>query len=169
MNWPIEALCLAVEPCIPAFKVEVIDSIDSTNTELMRRSKNGITSPVLLIAEEQTAGKGRLGRSWVARPGESLTFSIGLNLSISDWSGFSLAVGLAIVDALDPKRQFEIGLKWPNDLWVGPPSSARKLGGILIESTFVSMQNYGLDSARYFVIGVGINLVAPKSGELKKI
>ncbi len=169
MNWPIEELYLAIEPLIPAFRAQVLPSIDSTNTELMRRSKDGITGPLLLIAEEQTAGKGRLGRSWVARPGESLTFSIGLNVSAPDWSGFSLAVGLGILNALDPLRQYGIALKWPNDLWVGPVSSARKLGGILIESTLTSNPNHSPECERYCVIGVGINLVAPTGVDLKRV
>ena len=170
MDWPLTELCAAIASKIPGFSAEVLPSIDSTNSELMRRSKNGFLEPLLLIAEEQTAGKGRLGRVWFANPGDCLTFSIGLNLSIQDWSGFSLAVGLGILQALDPHQHFGVGLKWPNDLWLGlgDPHTARKLGGILIESAVSTAPSGAVPHSRYCVIGVGINLVAPQGVDLKR-
>jgi len=146
LNGAAEALWQAVAPRWPAFSVEVVPTIDSTNTELMRRARTGATEPVLLVALEQTAGRGRRGRPWFGAPGDALTFSLGLPLHPADWSGLSLAVGLSLAERLHP----EVRLKWPNDLWWHD----RKLGGILVETASVGEQ-------RYAVIGVGLNLRTP--------
>jgi BirA family biotin operon repressor/biotin-[acetyl-CoA-carboxylase] ligase len=152
IRWQAEALWQAVEPLLPGFTVEVLPQVDSTNSELMRRARAGAAEPVLLVAEQQSAGRGRLGRQWRSAPGDSLTFSLGLPLSPADWSGLSLAVGVSIAQSLAPA----IRLKWPNDLWV----EDRKLGGILIETAGFG----GAAATRYAVIGVGLNL-APQPAE----
>lgn len=151
IKWPAEGIWEAIAPILPNFTVEVLQEIDSSNTELMRRAKAGQIEPILLVAEKQTAGRGRLGREWhdLAERAETLpalTFSLGLPLAPADWSGLSLAVGLSIAQTLHP----EIGLKWPNDLWLND----RKLAGILIETCAVGQ-------ARYVVVGVGINITEP--------
>ena len=76
-----EAIWQAVVPTLPGFTVEVVPQIDSTNTELMRRARSAPLEPVLLVAEQQTAGRGRLGRGWHSQAGQSLTFSLGLMLA----------------------------------------------------------------------------------------
>ena len=131
--------------------IEFVASIDSTNSELMRRAAAGDYSTVCLVAKEQTAGRGRLGRAWLS-DGHSLMFSLGLPLAPADWSGLSLAVGLSIAESLHPSIQ----IKWPNDLWV----DGQKLAGILIETTAIKDAPVG---ERYAVIGVGINLEAPEA------
>jgi BirA family biotin operon repressor/biotin-[acetyl-CoA-carboxylase] ligase len=83
IRWPAEAIWEQIAPILPNFTVEVLHEIDSTNTELMRRAKAGQFEPVLLVAEKQTAGRGRLGREWhdLAPRLEtvpSLTFSLGM-------------------------------------------------------------------------------------------
>ena len=161
VRWPSEAIWQAVEPSLPGFTVEVLPEIDSSNSELMRRFRGspGIApqaEPVLLVAEQQTAGRGRQGRSWQSRRGASLSFSLGMALNPSDWSGLSLVVGISLAESLDPKAA-HIGLKWPNDLWMphrqGQPAAAthRKLGGILVETAH-------RDGQRYVVVGVGLNI-----------
>ena len=132
-------------PDLPGFTVEVLPQVDSTNTELMRRAKAGQLEPILLVAEQQTAGRGRLGRQWHSEAAgvPSLTFSLGLPLSPQSWSGLSLAVGVSVAQSLHP----DLRLKWPNDIWF----QMRKLGGILIETA-----SFG--DIRYVVIGVGINI-----------
>jgi BirA family biotin operon repressor/biotin-[acetyl-CoA-carboxylase] ligase len=147
-----EAIWEAVAPLLPGFTVEVLPEVDSTNTELMRRARAGRGEPVLLVALSQTAGRGRLGRAWASTPGDSLTFSLGLPLAPADWAGLSLAAGVALAEALDPR----VGLKWPNDLWV----DGCKLGGILVETA--SFGEGG--AARYAVIGVGLN-IAPRPAD----
>jgi BirA family biotin operon repressor/biotin-[acetyl-CoA-carboxylase] ligase len=153
--WLLEDVWLSVAPMLPGFTAEVLPEIDSTNAELSRRARAGQLDPVLLVAQHQTAGRGRMGRPWLsapacgAHPVATLTFSLGLRLAPQDWSGLSLVVGLSLAQSLHP----EIALKWPNDLWWRD----HKLAGILIETG-----NWGAaDSGRYAVIGVGINIVTP--------
>ena len=151
MQWHAEAIWQAVVPSLAGFTVEVLPQIDSTNTELMRRAKAGQLDPVLLVAEHQTAGRGRLGRQWHSEGAgtgaiRALAFSLGLPLAPARWSGLSLAVGVSVAQSLHP----DLRLKWPNDIWLHD----RKLGGILIETG-----SFG--DVRYAVIGVGIN-IAPR-------
>lgn len=155
MIWPAEAIWESVVPLLPGFTVEVLPEIDSTNTELMRRARQGQVAPVLLVAERQSAGRGRLGRQWdsdTQGAGGTLTFSLGLPLEPLDWSGLSLAVGLSVVDSL----HLELRLKWPNDVWL----HERKLAGILIETASVG-------EVRYAVIGIGINISTPAQAGLR--
>ena len=166
MNRTAELVWQAVAPLLPDFTVEVLPQVDSSNSELIRRSRLGQTDPVLLVALQQTAGRGRLGRQWESEAGDSLTFSLGMRLQPSDWSGLSLAVGVSLAEALHP----DIRLKWPNDLWLAD----RKLGGILIETVapvgpapsvlpatsviHAEAGIHGIRSPRYTVVGVGINI-----------
>lgn len=158
MNWPAENIWQQVMarglPSLASFSVEILPEIDSTNSELMRRARAGRTEPTLLIAERQTAGRGRMGRDWQSTPNDSLTFSFGLNLSPASWEGLSLAVGTSVAQSLGDG----IALKWPNDLWF----QNRKLAGILIET---ASANHSASSAeRYCVIGIGIN-IAPRPAD----
>ena len=157
IRWPAEAIWEAVAPELPGFTVEIVPHIDSTNSELMRRARAGCFDPVLLVAEQQLAGRGRLGRDWHSGAGtpqasaNALTFSLGLPLYPVDWSGLSLAVGVSVVQSLHP----DLRLKWPNDVWLNDC----KLAGILIETA--SMGN-----TRYAVVGIGINLKTPAADGL---
>ena len=171
-HWGAESLWQALVPLLPGLSIEVVQTLDSTNSELTDRLRNagrvqqdrrggrvGDLFPQMLVAINQTAGRGRLGRRWHATPGSSLTFSLALPLHRDDWSGLSLAVGLAVAEALDPAGT-RIGLKWPNDLILRdaaageglPCIAGRKLGGILIESVPVGAQ-------RAAVVGIGINVL----------
>jgi len=166
VRWPAEAIWQAVVTQLPGFTVEVLPQIDSTNSELMRRcraatlaalSNSALGTPeapeaILLVAEHQNAGRGRLGRQWQSQAGASLTFSLGLPLQPTNWSGLSLAVGVSLAESLEPANGNPpaLQLKWPNDLWLG----GRKLGGILVETA-----NWG--DQRYVVIGVGLNVTPP--------
>ena len=154
-SWPSESIWEAVAPLLPGFTVELLPSIDSTNSELMRRARAGQMEPVLLVAEQQTAGRGRLGRQWLSdgpQAGATLTFSLGLPLPADlDLSGLSLMVGVSLAQSLHP----DLRLKWPNDLWW----RERKLGGILIETA-------SLGATRYGVIGVGLNILPREAAGL---
>ncbi len=167
LYWPAESLWQQIEPLLPGFTVEVLPTIDSTNTELMRRARAGRMEPTLLIAEEQTAGRGRRGRPWSssvlyegtgARP--SLTVSLGLPLTPADWSGLSLAVGVSVAESLQPQLPPagsgapRILLKWPNDLWL---EGDRKLGGILVETA--SFGHTTPETPRYVIVGIGLNVL----------
>jgi BirA family biotin operon repressor/biotin-[acetyl-CoA-carboxylase] ligase len=155
IRWPAEAIWEAVAPGLPGFTVEVLPEIDSSNSELMRRFRGSaglppLAEPILLVAEQQSAGRGRLGRNWQSQRGDSLTFSLGLPLQPVDWSGLSLVVGISLAESLDPAGD-QIGLKWPNDLWLLGPQGEQKLAGILVETA-------SWDGTLFVVIGVGINI-----------
>ena len=144
----------------------------STNSDLLAEvraeaSAGATFAPRLLVADRQTAGRGRHGRPWRSTAGASLTFSLAWPFaSAADLSGLSLAVGVALAEALDPARGREasalrIGLKWPNDLWlVGGPgiedggAIGRKLAGVLIETAPCD------EGVRVAVVGVGLNVRA---------
>jgi BirA family biotin operon repressor/biotin-[acetyl-CoA-carboxylase] ligase len=189
-HWGAEALWESLAPLLAGVSVEVLPRCDSTNTKLLERARavggnpdapvtrpgeldallrsertphgrrSGDASPCLLVAEQQTRGRGRLGRDWLSEAGASLTFSLSLPMAPAQWGGLSLAVGLALAEALDPCGPADaprIALKWPNDLWVvDGPGRGRKLGGILIETVSVGQQ-------RMVVVGVGLNIAPQQS------
>lgn len=139
--------------CLP-FNVEVLDLVDSTNTLLLRRSASGMYSgnpgiPVI-AAELQTSGRGRRGRQWHSGLGDSLVFSLlwRFQQGAGFLSGLSLAVGVAIVRALESCGVEGAVLKWPNDVIY----NFCKLAGILIE---LQGEMLGPTVA---VVGVGMNL-----------
>lgn len=130
--------------------VQLLQSIPSTNTELLKRAGEGAASGTCLAAEIQTAGRGRRGRVWQSALGRSLTFSLlwRFDRGVAQMSGLSLVVGLAIARALSGLGAIGVKVKWPNDIVVGP----RKLAGILIETQGDML---GPTAA---VIGVGVNI-----------
>lgn len=137
-----------------AWIVEVCAACASTNSVLLDRTGRDTR---VLFALEQTAGRGRRGRAWTARPGDSLTFSLRHTFALraDALSGLSLAVGVALADALCARGVTDIALKWPNDLM----RADRKLGGVLIE---LSSPPAGDTTA---VIGIGLNLAPPPAGD----
>ncbi|MFM2065098.1 MAG: hypothetical protein RLZZ584_7 [Pseudomonadota bacterium] len=169
-DWRAEDLWLASRALVEGLSIELLPEAGSTNADALARLRSGDAGPGLIVAERQTAGRGRLGRPWWSAPGASLTFSLALPLAPADWGGLSLAVGLAVAEALDPLRDGQaprIGLKWPNDLWL--LDGERKLAGILIETAALPA---GLPApvvwpgqaasagARHTVIGIGVNIAA---------
>jgi BirA family biotin operon repressor/biotin-[acetyl-CoA-carboxylase] ligase len=161
LNGAAEAIWLACSPRWPQLTVDVLAEATSTNTLLMARGRAGDTAPCMMVAARQTAGRGRMGRSWLADEGHSLTFSLGLPLNLDavpgGGSALSLVVGATLATALQRWLQPDqpgLGLKWPNDLlWQG-----RKLAGVLIEATPAPGLKAG---ERWVVIGVGLNLRPP--------
>lgn len=138
--------------------VHVYDSIDSTNAQAMRLIESGEPLPLLVLAERQTAGRGRRGRKWVSPFGENLYYSLAMRVDggMRRLEGLSLLVGLAVVKMLREMGIKGAGLKWPNDVLVG----GRKLAGVLLELTG--------DPADvcHVVIGVGINVNMRASEEV---
>lgn len=136
------------------FDVDAIAECESTNTLLLDRAALGAPSGSVIVTDRQTAGRGSRGRQWLASPEASLTFSVLWDFSggIERLSGLSLAVGVAVIHALEAVGATGITLKWPNDILYDDA----KLGGILIElqSTAESAQA---------VIGIGLNLSLPES------
>lgn len=130
--------------------LELVDSVGSTNTLALARAQANAPTGTVIAAEWQTAGRGRLGRSWQAGIGGALTFSVVWRFTqgAGFLAGLSLAAGIALARALKTLGVAGAGLKWPNDVvWRG-----RKLAGILIE-----MQGDALGPS-CAVIGIGLNV-----------
>ncbi|PMY31816.1 bifunctional biotin--[acetyl-CoA-carboxylase] synthetase/biotin operon repressor [Pseudomonas sp. GW456-L14] len=138
--------------------VLVFDSIDSTNAEALRAVERGVPAPFLVLAERQTAGRGRRGRKWASPFAENVYYSLVLRIDggMRQLEGLSLVVGLAVMQTL---REFGIagaGLKWPNDVLVG----RKKIAGILLE-----LVGDPADVC-HVVLGVGINVSMQKTDEI---
>ena len=146
-----------------AFDLRIVQETGSTNSDLLRDAAT-LPSGTVLAAEHQTSGRGRRGRTWIAPPGGSLTFSLlwKFERDAAALSGLSLAVGVAVARGLErcSAAQTEaeshaasrVLLKWPNDLLVQQDGGFAKLGGILIE---LAAAEAGRTPA---VIGIGINI-----------
>src|SRR5580704_5288847 len=126
--------------------VEVTTLTGSTNADLLARAASAADEGTVLAAEEQQAGRGRLGRAWVAPPRAALTFSLllrprGIAPARRGW--LPLLAGVAVASAVRTVATVDAQLKWPNDILVGPA----KLGGILAEAAGDAV-----------VIGIGLNV-----------
>ncbi|MES2261818.1 MAG: biotin--[acetyl-CoA-carboxylase] ligase [Pseudomonadota bacterium] len=135
--------------------IEVVAETGSTNADLLLRVNGAgapLNAPLLLIAENQTAGRGRAGRSWLSEPGATLTFSLAWRFKgpLQNLVGLPLAVGVALAEAIEALG-VPVQLKWPNDLL----KDGAKLAGILVETQTAQ------DGAIWAVIGAGINLLMP--------
>jgi len=128
--------------------VRTYAELDSTNSALVEEARRGAPEGLVLVADHQTAGRGRLGRTWSAQPGTALLVSVLLRppLPIDEVPVVLMAAGLAACDGVEAAAGFRPGLKWPNDLVVGD----RKLAGLLTEATG------GADPG--VVLGLGINV-----------
>nr|WP_308632646.1 biotin--[acetyl-CoA-carboxylase] ligase [Massilia sp. YIM B02763] len=134
--------------------VEVVRETGSTNADLLARAPT-LQAPLLLVAEHQTAGRGRAGRSWLSAPGHSLTFSLAWRLEggLQRLTGLPLAIGTALAETLGRLGQ-PVKLKWPNDVL----KDGDKLAGILVETQGAQGEPGG---ATWAVIGIGLNLAMP--------
>lgn len=139
------------------FDVDALDECDSTSSELMRRAERGAPSGSVVVADRQSAGRGRRGRNWLSSPESSLTFSLLWRFSgnAATLSGLSLAVGVALAQAMENLGARGVGLKWPNDVLLRRGDDFAKLAGILIE---LSSDRRGTQA----IIGIGLNLVPPE-------
>ncbi len=126
--------------------LEVFDTISSTNDYLLRKEKNKNKDIKICIAEEQTKGRGRRGKSWISPKFKNIYFSLNSFLKKEDLSGLSIAVALSVSKVLTKINVMSL-IKWPNDLLVGN----KKICGILIETAKV-------DELTKVVIGIGINV-----------
>ncbi|MCK9537540.1 biotin--[acetyl-CoA-carboxylase] ligase [Dokdonella sp.] len=148
----------AVSPAVRAALGELSyhGEIDSTNAELLRRSRSDPRDRLVSIADMQKQGRGRQGRTWRQRPGGGLALSMLKRFDgpMAGLAGLSLAAGTACVAALEDCGLGDIGLKWPNDLFSG----GRKLGGILVELGGAAA------GPCHAVVGIGINLQLGEAG-----
>ena len=147
-------------------RLQVVPVISSTNTVLKRMAEEGAEEGLCLIAEEQTAGKGRMGRSFYSPAGSGLYMSVLLRpkLSATDAVNITACAAVAVAEAIESLAPVQARIKWVNDVYV----EGRKVCGILTEAS--------LDSAtaavNYLVVGIGINTRPPEGGfpaDLQKI
>lgn len=134
----------------PGWLAYVLPSLDSTNAEALRLLSSSPALPFYVLAERQTSGRGRRGRSWVSPFGENIYYSLVLRIDggMRQLEGMSLAVGLALLQVVRDFGVSSAGLKWPNDVLVGE----RKLAGILLE-----LSGDPADVC-HVVIGIGLNV-----------
>jgi len=140
---PAPASITALEP--PFAELHWFTELDSTNRYLLDAARAGAPGGIVAVADHQTAGRGRLGRTWVAPPGASLLMSVLLRpeIPVEQRHALVTAAGLAMAEAVEAVTGVVAGLKWPNDLLVGD----RKLAGILAEATGDAV-----------VVGIGVNI-----------
>ena len=133
---------------IAGVEVRLVERCGSTNSVLLAE-RTAAEHPVLLVARQQSAGRGRRGRRWHSAPGAGLTFSLACRVGRPprELPALSLVAGVAVARALRALGMRNAGLKWPNDLVV----DGAKLGGILVETRRSA-------AAARAVIGIGINL-----------
>ena len=138
------------------WRVRWVDEVDSTNRVLMEEARGGAEAGAVLVADHQTAGRGRLGRSWTAPPGASLLVSVLLRPagSVDQAYRLTMAAGLAAATAAEEVAGVRPDLKWPNDLVVDD----RKLAGLLAESVLSGR------TLEVVVVGMGMNVAWAPEG-----
>ena len=136
--------------------LELAWSLDSTNSELLRR-QTPLHGCSVLLAERQTGGRGRRGRAWASPLAAHVYLSLGrcFDGGLARLGGLSLVAGIAACEALHELGFAEVGLKWPNDLVVADAGGLRKLGGLLVEG---GGEAAGMARA---VVGLGLNVRMP--------
>jgi BirA family biotin operon repressor/biotin-[acetyl-CoA-carboxylase] ligase len=149
---PLRAAALTRALAPDGWRVEVVDQATSTNAVVADRARSGEPAGLVVVAEEQSAGRGRLDRAWVSPPRAGLTFTLLLRpqSAPSQWPWLPLLAGLAVARALRSHAGVDAVLKWPNDVLV----DGRKLCGLLAEVV-----------ADALVVGIGLN-VTTRAAEL---
>jgi BirA family biotin operon repressor/biotin-[acetyl-CoA-carboxylase] ligase len=122
---------------------------DSTNQRAKELADAGAPHGTLVTADEQTAGRGRQGRSWVAPPGAAVLMSVVVRDLDEPGALLPLAAALAVADAAEACAPVRCTIKWPNDVWI----ERHKLSGILVE---------GRPAAGWAVVGIGLNVTTPR-------
>ena len=141
----------------PALQITVQSSVTSTNTLLKQAAENGAPEGTVLVAEEQTAGRGRLGRSFYSPAGTGVYFSLVLRpaFSAAESSLITTCAAVAAAGAMEEISGHPTQIKWVNDIY----TAGRKVCGILTEAA-IDMESGGL---QYAVLGIGINLLKPEN------
>jgi BirA family transcriptional regulator, biotin operon repressor / biotin---[acetyl-CoA-carboxylase] ligase len=130
--------------------IQVFQETGSTNDVIERLARDGVGEGVVVFAESQTRGRGRLGRKWVSPPGQGLSFSVLLRPDLRPQAATQVTViaATALARALRKEADVRASIKWPNDILVGE----RKLAGVLTELAAE------IDRIRYIVLGIGVNV-----------
>ena len=142
-------------------RVTVVPVIDSTNRAVKEQAGEGAPEGTVLVADRQTAGRGRMGRSFFSPAGYGLYFSVLLRPKKADPLKITVAAGVAVAEAVKAVFDIDLRIKWVNDLYLRD----RKVCGILAEG---AASENGLD---WCVLGIGVNVYAPQEGfgELEQI
>ena len=137
-----------------AWVVEHRAVVSSTMDVAAELARAGARDRTVVVADEQTAGRGRAGRSWHAQMGTSLLMTAILRpqLHAQAAGGMSIAVGLAVADAISDVCGITPWLKWPNDLWIGSQEDGEKVAGVLIQNRVVG------DQVEVALVGIGVNI-----------
>ncbi len=145
----LAALKIATQPDL---RVEVVAVAESTNAILTQRGRGGAAEGLVVVAEHQTAGRGRLDRVWESPAGSALTFSVLLRPTVSpaSWPWLPLLAGHALADTL-AAQGYAARVKWPNDVLLGSGAEERKVAGILVERVETA-------DGPAAVVGIGINV-----------
>ncbi|WP_274651614.1 biotin--[acetyl-CoA-carboxylase] ligase [Paenibacillus humicola] len=133
-----------------AKRITLLDTVDSTQNVAQRLAEDGAPEGTLVLAEQQTSGRGRMGRHWVSPSGKGIWMSLVLrpDLPLQLAPQLTLLAAVALCRALKSVAPVDIGIKWPNDLLIG----GKKISGILLESTADE------ERIKYVVAGIGISL-----------
>ena len=143
---PLRAAPLARALAPDGWRVEVLAATPSTNAAVADRARNGEAAGLVVVAEQQTAGRGRLDRTWVTPARAGLTFSVLLRptLPAADWGWVPLLAGLAVARAISARAELDATLKWPNDVLIAD----RQVCGVLAE----------VPAPGAVVVGIGLNV-----------
>jgi len=136
--------------------VYLFQQIGSTNDEARRLAQSRAPEGLMVVAEQQTAGRGRAGRHWITPPGSALAFSLVLRPAVParQAARLTMIAGLAVAEAVEQIAGVRAALKWPNDLLV----DGQKAGGILVESAAESRGDGPDAPLDYAIVGIGINV-----------
>jgi BirA family biotin operon repressor/biotin-[acetyl-CoA-carboxylase] ligase len=137
-----------LETTAPGRRVIYLTSAGSTMEVARREAEEGADEGTVVIAEEQTAGRGRFGRKWVSPAGQNLYFTLVLRPDVARLRSLSIISPLAVCRAVEETTPLRPQIKWPNDVLI----ENRKLSGILIESEFSGA------TPRYALVGIGLNV-----------
>jgi BirA family biotin operon repressor/biotin-[acetyl-CoA-carboxylase] ligase len=134
-------------------RVVTLDETRSTNDDARALARAGAPHMTVVVADTQSAARGRLGRRWVSDPKQALNASwiVRPELSVDGWTVIPLLAGVAASDAVQRRTNVEARLKWPNDVLVG----SRKLAGILTEA----------EVPDFIIVGLGLNVMQPAFDE----
>jgi BirA family transcriptional regulator, biotin operon repressor / biotin---[acetyl-CoA-carboxylase] ligase len=145
-----------------------VSTTGSTNADVLALARDGAPEGVVVVADHQSAGRGRRDRRWVAPPGASLLVSVLLRPPSRVAGGVTLAAGVALAEAVEQVAGVQAGLKWPNDLVASSGDQERKLAGILAEADWpagsaisAGYRPPGPHDRAVVVVGVGVNVRWP--------
>ena len=134
--------------CIVGCEVRLFETLESTMDEAKRLAESGAPEGTVVIAEEQTSGRGRFDRSWISEPGKDLLFSVVFRPEAAQAPYINMAAALTVCSTVGHATGLDTAIKWPNDVKL----AGRKVSGILVESVVLR------SDIEYTVLGVGLNV-----------